>query len=67
MHHSGTKIDGKIEARGAKLMVPAAGLAFRPTHSNRMMKKVVAAGLPRHRPLKSMEIWRGKPAATIRQ
>ena len=25
------------------------------------MKKVVAAGLPRHRTLKLIEIWRGKP------
>ena len=33
----------------------------------RMMKKVVAAGLPRHRALKSTEIWRGKPAATTRR
>jgi hypothetical protein len=29
-----------------------------------MLKKVVAAGLPRHRALKAKEIWRGKPAAT---
>jgi hypothetical protein len=35
--------------------------------SSRLMKKVVAADLPRHRALKLMEIWRGKPAATSRR
>jgi len=32
--------------------------------SNKLMKKVVAAGLPRHPASGSMELWRDKPAAT---